>query len=59
MTYIEGKITLDDGQEIQFDCSTENAWNQWGNSTENKGRTVDLVEKIQQALSEYSLEATS
>lgn len=50
MTYIEGKITLDDGQEIQFDCSTENAWNQWGNSTENKGRTVNLVEKIQQAL---------
>ena len=52
MTYIEGTITLDDGETIKFDCSTENAWNQWGNSTENKGRTVNLIENIQQALNE-------
>ena len=50
MTTIKGTITLDDGETIQFDCLTENAWNQWGNSTENKGRAVDIVEKIQQAL---------
>jgi len=52
MTYIEGTITLDDGETIKFDCSTENAWNQWGNSIENIGRTVDLVESIQHALNE-------
>jgi len=52
MTTIEGTITLDDGETIQFDVSTENAWNQWGNSNENKGRTVNLLERIQQTLNE-------
>jgi len=50
MTYIKGTITLDDGEKIEFDCSTEEEWNQWGNSTKNLGRVVDLTTKIQTIL---------
>ena len=44
MTEISGTITLDDGETVQFNVSTENPWNQWGNTTENLWRTVDVVE---------------
>ena len=47
---IEGEFTLSDGTKTKFSVDDENSWQQWGNSKENAGLSVDLVRKIQNAL---------
>lgn len=43
---IWGSFKLSDGSNTKFEMSKGNSWFQWGNSTENLGVTVDLVESI-------------
>lgn len=43
---IKGYFVLSDKSKTQFDIDRVNGWNQWGNSTENLGLTVDRVESL-------------
>ena len=52
MSTIEGTITLDDGETVQFRCSGEHSWIQWGNTTDILEKTVDMMEKIECSLQE-------
>lgn len=47
---IKGKFYLSDKSITSFDISREYGWNQWGNSTENLGITVNRLEQLQNEL---------
>ena len=46
---IEGTITID-GKAHQFSADNEDGWKQWGASTEQLGKTVDIMEAINAAI---------
>ena len=48
---IDGTITLEDGSTSSFSLSAD-GWQQWGASTERLGRTVDVLEALELALTE-------
>jgi len=51
---IEGTIELDSNNhsKVKFTCDTEQGfWNQWGNTEHKMFKTVDIVTKIQEAIS--------
>ncbi len=43
---VKGTFKLSDKTTTHFDIDRQNGWNQWGNSTENLGLTVDRVETL-------------
>lgn len=49
---IDGTITLRNGEKIQFAVTSDSdyGFTQWGNSKENLGKTVDLLEQIDKVL---------
>lgn len=50
---IEGEIILDDGSKSKFLITTDGAgWRQWGADKKRMGKTVDVVEKIQNIVME-------
>ena len=56
--YVEGYIELNDSRRsrVKFNCSTdEDYWNQWGNTTEALGKTVDITTKIQEAINDSDI----
>ena len=56
--YVEGYIELNNSKRsrVKFNCSTdEDYWNQWGNTTEALGKTVDITTKIQEAINDSNI----
>jgi hypothetical protein len=50
---IEGTIVLADGSKSAFFVSAD-GWQQWGANTERLGRSVDLLDAIENALAELN-----
>jgi hypothetical protein len=50
--YLEGYFKLSDGSKTRFAASQTDGWQQWGNSTENLGLTVDRIEELTSLLIE-------
>ena len=50
---IKGWFLLSDKSKTHFSIDRVNGWQQWGNSRENLGLTVDRIEKLQEQLNEY------
>ena len=56
--YVSGTIELNDNihSKVKFSCDTEQGfWNQWGNTEHKMFKTVDIVSKIQQAISDVEI----
>ena len=47
---VTGTITLGDGSTSEFSLSNTDGWSQWGAHTARLGRTVALVEAMNQAV---------
>lgn len=50
---IEGKIKLSDGSETHFSINPDLGWQQWFNSHDNLGLTVDLLDDLVAATAEH------
>lgn len=56
--YVSGTIELNDNihSKVKFSCDTEQGfWNQWGNTNEKMFKTVDIVSKIQEVISDVEI----
>tara|TARA_B100001094_G_C17906568_1_gene659127 strand:- start:236 stop:460 length:225 start_codon:yes stop_codon:yes gene_type:complete len=56
--YVSGTIELNDNihSKVKFSCDTEQGfWNQWGNTDNKMFKTVDIVTKIQEAISDVEI----
>ena len=56
--YITGTIEIDDNihSKVKFSCDTEQGfWNQWGNTEKRMFKTVDIVSKIQEVISDVEI----
>jgi len=56
--YITGTIEIDDNihSKVKFTCDTEQGfWNQWGNTEKRMFKTVDIVSKIQEVISDVEI----
>ena len=56
--YITGTIEIDDNihSKVTFSCDTEQGfWNQWGNTEKRMFKTVDIVSKIQEVISDVEI----
>ena len=56
--YITGTIEIDDNihSKVKFSCDTEQGfWNQWGNTEKKMFKTVDIVSKIQEVISNVEI----
>tara|TARA_R110002153_G_scaffold216154_2_gene368781 strand:- start:273 stop:488 length:216 start_codon:yes stop_codon:yes gene_type:complete len=56
--YITGTIEIDDNihSKVKFSCDTEQGfWNQWGNTDKKLFKTVDIVSKIQEVISDVEI----
>tara|TARA_R110000787_G_scaffold248615_1_gene354158 strand:+ start:306 stop:521 length:216 start_codon:yes stop_codon:yes gene_type:complete len=56
--YITGTIEIDDNihSKVKFSCDTEQGfWNQWGNTEKKMFKTVDIVSKIQEVISDVEI----
>ncbi len=56
--YVSGTIELNDNihSKVKFSCDTEQGfWNQWGNTDNKMFKTVDIVTKIQEAISDEKI----
>ena len=49
---IKGHFNLSDGSKTQFSIDRGYGWQQWGNTRENLGLTVDRVEQLTTELAE-------
>ena len=49
---IKGTFRLSNRTTTHFDIRRGESWNQWGNSTDNLGVTVDRVSELEQELLE-------
>jgi hypothetical protein len=54
---IEGKFILRNGQAVEFSIDAEYGWQQWGNTTDVVGSTVDLIEALDNASREFLFRA--
>lgn len=50
---IKGHFILSDKSKTMFAIDKEYGWQQWGNSTENLGLTVDRLEQLQSELYDF------
>lgn len=50
---ITGEVITADGAKRKFSLSADYSWQQWGETTEKLGNTVDLIEALQRAASEF------
>lgn len=56
--YVSGTIELNDNihSKVKFSCDTEQGfWNQWGNTDNKMFKTVDIVTKIQEVISDAEI----
>ena len=56
--YVSGTIELNDNihSKVKFSCDTEQGfWNQWGNTEKKMFKTVDIVSKIQEVISDVEI----
>jgi hypothetical protein len=56
--YISGTIELNNNihSKVKFSCDTEQGfWNQWGNTDKKLFKTVDIVSKIQEVISDVEI----
>ena len=56
--YVSGTIELNDNihSKVKFSCDTEQGfWNQWGNTDKKMFKTVDIVSKIQEVISDVEI----
>ena len=56
--YVSGTIELNDNihSKVKFSCDTEQGfWNQWGNTDKKLFKTVDIVSKIQEVISDVEI----
>lgn len=53
ITYITGEITTADGEKREFSITAGLGWQQWGNTTDRLGDTVDALEAITEAVAEH------
>lgn len=56
--YVSGTIELNDNihSKVKFSCDTEQGfWNQWGNTDSKMFKTVDIVTKIQEVISDVEI----
>lgn len=56
-TRIEGTITTADGETRQFSIDTGLAYQQWGNTQEHLGHSVDMVTAIANSLEEHAYDS--
>ena len=47
---IKGHFNLSDGSKTQFSIDKEYGWEQWGNTKENLGITVDRLDRLKNEL---------
>lgn len=53
VTAITGEVITADGAKRQFSLSADYSWSQWGETVEKLGNTVNLMEALQMAASEF------
>ena len=56
--YVSGTIELNNNihSKVKFSCDTEQGfWNQWGNTDKKLFKTVDIVSKIQEVISDVEI----
>ena len=56
--YVSGTIELNDNihSKVKFSCDKEQGfWNQWGNTDNKMFKTVDIVTKIQEVISDVEI----
>ena len=56
--YVSGTIELNNNihSKVKFSCDTEQGfWNQWGNTDKKLFKTIDIVSKIQEVISDVEI----